>query len=166
MACFSLILLVVGAIFLLNTLFRWSEQTADAVDAGDWHKLILLTCMPFAVWLFPGKVKAGRPVLPPRHEPVRGFGSVKNVKPAIDQSAEKLSTPPSTPAPASPLPPIRVATALINPAQNDGPPPGTPAEFIGLPKIPPAKKKAQPVDPEKMAMLKKKMREQGLLPPE
>jgi hypothetical protein len=48
------------------------------------------------------------------------------------------------------------------PMPSDKPPPGTPAEFIGLPKIPPKKPKAS-IDPEKLAKLKQKMREQGML---
>ena len=47
----------------------------------------------------------------------------------------------------------------------DGPPPGTPSEFLGLPKIPPKKKPAA-VDPDKLAKLRQKMREQGMLPEE
>ena len=47
----------------------------------------------------------------------------------------------------------------------DGPPPGTPKEFIGMPVIPPKKPGGQkpPVDPDKIAKLKQKMREQGML---
>lgn len=48
--------------------------------------------------------------------------------------------------------------------QPNAPPPGTPKEFIGPPKIlpkPPSKRGA--VDPEKLAKLKAKMREQGML---
>jgi hypothetical protein len=48
------------------------------------------------------------------------------------------------------------------PMPSDQPPPGTPAEFIGPPKIPPKKPKAA-VDPEKLAKLRQKMREQGML---
>jgi hypothetical protein len=51
------------------------------------------------------------------------------------------------------------------PLATDAPPPGTPQEFIGLPKIPPKKPKAA-IDPDKIAKLKQKMREQGMLPPE
>ena len=50
------------------------------------------------------------------------------------------------------------------PRRDDVPPPGTPKEFIGLPKIPPKEKRARPtVDPDKLAKLKQKMREQGML---
>ena len=49
----------------------------------------------------------------------------------------------------------------------DGPPPGTPPEFLGLPKVPPRRAAQKPaVDPEKLAKLKQKMREQGMLPDE
>ncbi len=61
----------------------------------------------------------------------------------------------SMPKPVSPLPP------------QDQPPPGTPKEFLGMPTIPPPKPRAKSsVDPEKLAKLKQKMREQGMLPPE
>jgi hypothetical protein len=50
---------------------------------------------------------------------------------------------------------------------SDQPPPGTPAEFLGMPVVPPKKKTAKPaVDPEKIAKLRQKMREQGMLPDE
>lgn len=42
------------------------------------------------------------------------------------------------------------------------PPPGTPKEFLGLPKVPPKKSRA-PLDQEKVAKLRQKMREQGML---
>src|SRR6266480_3549294 len=45
------------------------------------------------------------------------------------------------------------------------PPPGTPKQFIGLPKTTPAKSRTG-ADPDKIAKLKQKMREQGMLPPE
>ena len=50
----------------------------------------------------------------------------------------------------------------------DGPPPGTPKEFLGIPTIPPAKPKhpKPAADLDKIARLKQKMREQGMLPPE
>ena len=44
------------------------------------------------------------------------------------------------------------------------PPPGTPKQFIGLPKIPPKQPaKRASVDAEKLAKLKQKLREQGML---
>jgi hypothetical protein len=51
------------------------------------------------------------------------------------------------------------------PMPSDTPPPNTPKEFLGMPTIPP-KKTATPkpaVDPEKLARLKQKMRDQGML---
>jgi len=46
----------------------------------------------------------------------------------------------------------------------DTPPPGTPKEFIGLPPIPPKKPRSAPaIDPDKLARLKEKMRQQGML---
>ena len=148
--CFIWIFLLIGGIFVMATLLRWFEQTTEAVDNGWWNKLLLLVCMPFAVWLFPGKVATGRPTPAPRHVPVRGFGTVPKAKTEID---------PPTPAPPAEIPLARLAPP------TDGPPPGTPAEFLGMPKIPP-KKKSPPIDPEKLAKLRQKMREQGMLPPE
>ena len=144
--CFIWLFLLAGGIFVMLTLLRWFEQTAEAVDHGWWNKLFLLIVFPFAVWFFPGQVVAGRPVPVPRHEPVRGFGTVKPK--AASQEA----------------PPSEIPLARLAPP-TDGPPPGTPAEFLGLPKIPP-KKKSAGVDPDKLAKLKQKMREQGMLPPE
>jgi len=51
------------------------------------------------------------------------------------------------------------------PPSTDQPPPGTPKEFLELPKVTTAKPKAAP-DPDKIARLKEKMRQQGMLPPE
>ena len=48
------------------------------------------------------------------------------------------------------------------PASEDQPPPGTPKEFLEKPKIPPKKAKTE-LDPDKIAKLKAKMREQGML---
>jgi hypothetical protein len=48
------------------------------------------------------------------------------------------------------------------PAAEDQPPPGTPKEFLEKPKIPPKKPKTE-LDPDKIAKLKAKMREQGML---
>lgn len=50
------------------------------------------------------------------------------------------------------------------PMPSDDPPPGTPKEFIGPPVVPPKRAKASPdVDPDKLAKLRAKMREQGML---
>jgi hypothetical protein len=129
--CFVGIVLIGGAVFLLVSILRWFEQTGDALDRGDWRKLLILLLFPLAVWFYPSPVSAGRPTPVPHHEPVRGFGKV----PAMPSEISK---------------PV------------DQPPPGTPAEFIGPPKIPPKKPKA-PLDPEKLAKLRQKMKDQGML---
>jgi hypothetical protein len=59
----------------------------------------------------------------------------------------------------------KVSLEPPKPPSTDQPPPGTPKEFLGMPKITQAKPRAGP-DPEKLAKLKQKMREQGMLPPE
>lgn len=51
------------------------------------------------------------------------------------------------------------------PSSADQPPPGTPKEFLGIPKVTSSKPRAAP-EPDKIAKLKQKMREQGMLPPE
>jgi hypothetical protein len=121
------------AVFVLLSVLRWFEQITEAVDAGWWNKVALLLVMPFATWLFPSRVSAGRPTAVPHHEPVRGFGV-----------APTHSSAPS-------------------PGRAEGPPPGTPSEFIGPPKVPPPKPKKAAVDPEKIAKLRQKMKEQGML---
>ena len=145
MGCFSTILFLAGFVLVMVTFIRWFEQTAEAVDNRWWNKLSVLIAMPFAVWFFPSKVGAGRSTPVPHHEPVRGFGKV---------SLE----PKPGPAEAGPPP----AVSQVPP---DQPPLGTPKEFLGLPKVTQAKPRSAP-DPEKLAKLKQKMREQGMLPPE
>ncbi len=146
MQCLTWIALLVGAVLFMVSLLRWFEQVTEAVELRWWNKVFVLVVAPFTVWFFPSKVAAGRPTAVPRHEPVRGFGSV-----------------PLTPK--AEAPPVARASASIAPSSppaTDGPPPGTPKEFIGLPKIPP-KKKPTAIDPDKVAKLKQKMREQGML---
>src|SRR5438552_18174863 len=135
MECFIWLLLLAGGVFVMMTLMRWFEQVGEAVDNGWWNKLLLLICMPFAVWLFPaGRVGAGRPTPVASHEPVRGFGTVPKAK--------------ARPAPAEPSGEIPVAQ-LAPPGLGEGPPPGTRKEFLGMPVVPPQKKRATPaVDPE------------------
>src|SRR5436190_22946918 len=90
--CFIwLVLLVFG----LVTLLRWFEEATEAVERGWWNKPLVLIAMPFAVWLFPSRVSAGRPSAVPRHEPVRGFGVVSEP----DKSAARANDrpPPGTP---------------------------------------------------------------------
>lgn len=133
MQCISWLGLVAAAVFVMVSLLRWFEEVTESVEQRWWNKTLLLVVAPFTVWFFPAKVAAGRPTAVPRHEPVRGFG-----------------TAPVTPKAAQSPP-------------DDGPPPGTPQEFIGLPKIPPKKKPKSAVDPEMIAKLKRKMREQGMI---
>jgi|SRR6185437_12265790 len=152
MGCFSPILLMAMLVFLLVSLIRWFEQTSEAVDQRDWRRLLTLLIMPFSVWLFQSRVLAGRPTPVPKHEPVRGFGSVGKANVAPASGAKPQAEEPVVPTPVQP---------------NDQPPPGTPAEFLGLPKIPPARPRSKSAaDPELMEKLRKKMRDQGMLPPE
>jgi len=149
--CLSTILFVVTCIFSMASLIRWFEQTADAVDVRDWNKLTLLLACPFMVWRYESKVVAGRPMPVPHHEPVKGFGGLPKGgiagPPVATEANEKPSARP------------RVGT-------TDGPPPGTPKEFLGMPVIPPKKPRTKPaVDPDKMAKLRQKMIEQGMLKP-
>ncbi len=132
MTCLSTILAVVVGVFMLASLIRWFDEATEAVQNGWWNRVSLLLLFPFSCWFYPTKVAAGRPTPVPRHEPVRGFGSMPKSKP--------------TPTPAS----------------EDRPPPGTPKEFLTKPQIPPKKAKAE-MDPDKIAKLKAKMREQGML---
>ena len=159
MGCFTTILFLIGFVMIMVTFIRWFEQTTEAVDNRWWNKIFVLLMCPFTVWFFPSRVNAGRSTPVPRHEPVRGFGSLpkSHSAPAQSQAPEEMQRPAAEAAglaggPA-PLP--------------DEPPPGTPKEFLGIPKVPPPKPRAKSsVDPDKIAKLKQKMREQGMLPPE
>jgi hypothetical protein len=142
--CFSWLLILAGAIFIMISLLRWFEQTSEAVDQSWWNKVALLVAFPIAVWFFPSKVATGRPMPVPRHEPVRGFGGLP--KGGIEDPKPEE---PTGPAPAT--------------ARSDTPPPGTPKEFLGMPKIPDKPVKKQAIDPEKLAKLRQKMRDQGML---
>src|SRR5437764_1056492 len=151
MGCFTSILLLAGAVFVMLSIIRWFEQTTEAVDQGWWDKLVLLVIMPFSVWFFTPRVSAGRPTPVPRHEPVRGFGSVggKKREPPLATKVSGAATE------AGELPPV-----------SDQPPPGTPPEFLVKPVIP-AKKTLRPaVDQEKLEKLRQKMMQQGMLPRE
>lgn len=160
MQCFWSILGLALFVFVVLTLIRWFEQTAYAVEERMWDRVLLLILVPFAVWFYPSRVAAGRPTPVPRHEPVRGMGTAP--KPRVQMPAD---VPQETEAAAPPL------AAPTEPAADatdaDRPPPGTPAHFLGMPVIPPKPlKPAAGPDPEKMAKLRKKMREQGMLPPD
>lgn len=151
--CFGALFLIVSAIIVMISMLRWFEQTRDAVDEQNWPRLSLLVVAPPAVWMFPSRVSAGRPVPIAKYEPVRGFGGLPKggvVDPTIAEA-----------------PIAAESRAEDGPAQpaDVGPPPGTPKEFLGMPKIPP-KKAARVIDPEKLAKLKQKMKEQGMLPDE
>jgi hypothetical protein len=148
MQCFTWLLLFAGAVFVMVSLLRWFEQTADAVERREWDRVALLVAVPFAVWFYPSKVAAGRPTPVPPHEPVKGFGGLPKERPAPTRAA---------PTAPQPTPPLQGLT--------DAPPPGTPKEFLGMAVVPPkgSKPARPPVDPEKIAKLKQKMREQGML---
>jgi len=139
--CFIWLLLLALGVLALVTLLRWFEQATEAVENRWWNKIMVLIVMPFSVWFYPSRVATGRPTAVPHHEPVRGFG--------------KVSLNPQEPMAKSP----HAATI------SDEPPPGTQKEFIGLPKIPPKKATGakSAIDPEKIAKLKQKMKEQGML---
>jgi hypothetical protein len=163
--CFTLLLAVAGLVFVLLSVLRWFEQTTRAVERRQWDRVVLLVLVPFAVWLFPsaGGVAAGRPTPAPRFQPVMGMGSApKPRRPAeaVGESGEGESIPPAAP-PARPTPVLPVDSA------GAGPPPGTPAEFLGMPVIPPRPKRPKPAaDADKVEKLRRKMREQGMLPPD
>ena len=105
------------------------------------------------MWFYPSKVSAGRPTAVPHHDPVRGFGPLPKEKKVASAAPQEA--------------PTTIGPARL-PGLTDEPPPGTPKEFLGMPVVPPkGSRPARPaVDPEKLAKLKQKMREQGMLPDE
>ncbi len=143
--CFSTIFVLVGVVMTMVSIIRWFEQATEAVELGWWNKVVLLLVCPPMVWFFPSRIAAGRPTPVPRHVPVRGFGSAP-IAPVVGGEEQA--------APSAP--------------RSEGPPPGTPKEFLGMPVIPKKKPGASKggVDPDKLAKLRQKMREQGMLPPE
>jgi len=150
MQCFLWLLIPAGGVFLMTTLLRWFELTTEAVDTRSWNKLLVLVAMPFSAWFFPNRVGAGRSTPVRRHEPVRGFGIAnKTATPALDETEDEVPVANLAPLPGS-----------------DGPPPGTPPEFLLKPVVPVKAKKSAGADPEKIAKLRQKMREQGMLPDE
>jgi hypothetical protein len=146
MQCLTWLLLFALAVFVMVSLLRWFEQTADAVDQREWNKVALLVAVPFSAWFYRSRVSVGRPTAVPRHDPVRGFGPLPKEKPPV----------------ASPAPAREAPTGSRPPGVTDAPPPGTPKEFLGMPVVPPKGARPAP-DPEKLAKLKQKMREQGML---
>jgi len=142
-----MILAVVLSVFMLASLIRWFDEATEAVQNGWWNRVSLLLLFPFSCWFYPTKVAAGRPTPVPRHEPVRGFGSMPKTKPAPTPAAEDQP---------------RAGTSTSTPSSDEQPPPGTPKQFLTKPQIPPKKPKPD-LDPDKIAKLKAKMREQGML---
>jgi hypothetical protein len=130
MGCFTTILLLAGFVLIVVSLIRWFEQTADAVDARAWSRLLTLIFMPFSVWAYPSRIAAGRRSPFPLHEPVRGFGSLGKSKGVGDATEKKEDRP-----------------TEVGPPRKAGKPRAGP-------------------DPELMEKLRKKMRDQGMRPPE
>src|SRR5437867_9608354 len=93
MTCLSTILAVVVGVFMLASLIRWFDEATEAVQNGWWNRVSLLLLFPFSCWFYPTKVAAGRPTPVPRHEPVRGFGSMPKSKPAATPSSTAEDQP-------------------------------------------------------------------------
>ena len=93
--CFAWFIFLAGGVFVIASLLRWFEQSADAVDHGEWNKLAMLLVFPFACWFYPSRVSAGRPTAVPHHEPVRGFGKLPGTKPGMPMPSDQ--PPPGTP---------------------------------------------------------------------
>ena len=150
MQCLTWLLLFAFAVLVMVSLLRWFEQTSDAVERREWDKVALLVAVPFAVWFYASRVAAGRPTAVPRHEPARGFGVLPKDR---HGPADRPGPAPTTPS------------SSATPSPSDAPPPGTPQEFLGMPVVPPksARPSRRPVDPDKLAKLRQKMREQGML---
>jgi hypothetical protein len=128
--------LVVGFVFVMMTMLRWFEQVTEAVEMKWWGKVTAVVAAPFIVWFYPSRTTAGRPTGVAHHEPVRGFGLAPRDEAMVEAGAKESA------------------------------PPGTPQEFLGMPKIPEKKANRPGVDADKLAKLRQKMREQGMLPPE
>ena len=159
--CFTWLLLAVLAVFVMTSMLRWFEQTSEAVERGEWDRVMFLVVFPFGVWFYHSRVGAGRPTPVPQHEPVKGFGKL----PKAPEEATPQEAAPSEPVPHRPpadAPGLKGLAGI-----TDELPPGTPKEFLGMPTVPPkpaASAQAKPkVDPEKVARLRQKMREQGML---
>ena len=150
MQCLTWLLLFAFAVFVMVSLLRWFEQTSDAVERREWDKVALLVAVPFSVWFYSSRVAAGRPTAVPPHEPARGFGVLPKNRPAPAAPPDSTLPFPLTSAPPPP---------------SNTPPPGTPKEFLGMPVVPPKSSRPPrpPVDPDKLAKLRQKMREQGML---
>src|SRR5688500_16388004 len=138
MGCFTSIVFLAGFLFIGISMIRWFEQTAEAVDARQWRHLLTLIFFPFAVWMFPSRISAGRPTPFPLHERVRGFGTMSLAPKAGTQDV----------------------VAQGRPAEAGRPP------VAEAPKAVPKVMRKSGIDPEQVAKLKEKMRQQGMLPPE
>ena len=147
MQCLTWLLLFAFAVFVMVSLLRWFEQTSDAVERREWDKVALLVAVPFAVWFYSSRVAAGRPTAVPPHEPARGFGALPK-----DRMSGVPASEPNVPTPQAAS------------GRTAAPPPGTPKEFLGMPVVAPRPARSKPpVDPDKLAKLRQKMREQGML---
>jgi len=154
--CFAWLLLIGVGVFVMVSLLRWFEQTAEAVERREWNRVALLLAVPFAVWFFPSRVSAGRPTAVPRHEPVRGFGTVPKERTVPSDAKPQTADAKPQAAGAGATPKLSGLT--------DEAPPGTPKEFLGMPVVPPKSKVSKPPpDPDKLAKLRRKMIEQGML---
>lgn len=108
--CFTWLLLAAIGVFVIASFIRWFEQTKEAVEHGWWNRVAVLVVFPFAVWIYPSRVSAGRPTPVPLHEPVRGFGTIPT-KASPRSDTPPPETPPEflvkpTPTPAKPKAPI------------------------------------------------------------
>jgi hypothetical protein len=157
--CFTWLLLMALAVFVMMSMLRWFEQTSEAVERGEWNRVIFLVVFPFGVWFYPARVSAGRPTPVPQHEPIRGFGKMPRT---VEGAEVAAAGAPVARTPVADAPGLKGLKGI-----TDEPPPGTPKEFLGMPVVPPRPKGDAPakprVDPEKLAKLRQKMREQGML---
>ncbi len=89
MGCFTWMLLAAGVIFLMVSLIRWFEQIIEAVRRGWWSKTCILVAMPLAVWFYPSRVAAGRPMPALPHRLEKGAAQEKTVR--DDEAASRAS---------------------------------------------------------------------------
>jgi hypothetical protein len=61
MGCFTTILFLIGAVFVMVTMIRWFEQATEAVELRWWNKVFVLLAMPFTVWFFPSRCERRTP---------------------------------------------------------------------------------------------------------
>src|SRR4051812_37311632 len=94
--CFTGLLAIAALVLVITSMIRWFEQVTEAVDNRWWNKLLILTVIPPAVWFFPSRVGAGRPVPVPHHEPVKGMGTAPKVRTEVPVPLAEVAPP--TPA--------------------------------------------------------------------